>query len=67
MHGDDAEEGYLYEEKVEKPWDKGGSGLVTYTDAVHWDSLKGVSKRHDRKGIDTCHKQIESGHKFWAV
>lgn len=47
IHENDNEEGYLYEEKVDKPWDKGGSGLVTYTDAVHWDSLKGDDDERD--------------------
>eukprot|EP00029_Vermamoeba_vermiformis_P009038 TRINITY_DN4385_c0_g1_i1.p1 TRINITY_DN4385_c0_g1~~TRINITY_DN4385_c0_g1_i1.p1 ORF type:complete len:553 (-),score=97.62 TRINITY_DN4385_c0_g1_i1:132-1790(-) len=47
IHEDDNDEGYLYEEKVDKPWDKGGSGLVTYTDAVHWDSLKGDDDERD--------------------
>lgn len=31
----------LYENKIELKWEKGGSGLVFYTDAAYWDSLNG--------------------------
>ena len=31
----------LFEEHEELPWDKGGSGLVFYTDAQYWDSTLG--------------------------
>ncbi|XP_067933820.1 G patch domain-containing protein 3-like [Watersipora subatra] len=31
----------LYEEKIELKWEKGGSGLVFYTDAQYWKKLEG--------------------------
>ena len=31
----------LYENKIELKWEKGGSGLVFYTDAAYWESLSG--------------------------
>ncbi|XP_037089857.1 G patch domain-containing protein 3-like isoform X2 [Pollicipes pollicipes] len=31
----------LYEEEIELVWEKGGPGLVWYTDAVYWDQLQG--------------------------
>uniref|UniRef100_T1J6H0 G-patch domain-containing protein n=1 Tax=Strigamia maritima TaxID=126957 RepID=T1J6H0_STRMM len=31
----------LYEEEIELQWEKGGSGLVFYTDAQHWDEQEG--------------------------
>ena len=31
----------LYEEEMEVVWEKGGSGLVFYTDASHWDQQDG--------------------------
>uniref|UniRef100_UPI00358F4D48 G patch domain-containing protein 3 n=1 Tax=Myxine glutinosa TaxID=7769 RepID=UPI00358F4D48 len=31
----------LYEEEVELPWEKGGSGLVYYTDAQYWAQEQG--------------------------
>ena len=31
----------LFENKIELKWEKGGSGLVFYTDAAYWDSLSG--------------------------
>ena len=31
----------LFEEEMEVVWEKGGSGLVFYTDASHWHSLEG--------------------------
>lgn len=31
----------LYEEKIELKWEKGGSGLVFYTDAQYWKQLEG--------------------------
>ena len=31
----------LFEEKIELKWEKGGSGLVFYTDAQHWKKLEG--------------------------
>ena len=31
----------LFENKIELKWEKGGSGLVFYTDAAYWDSLNG--------------------------
>ena len=31
----------LFEEEMEVVWEKGGSGLVFYTDASHWDQLEG--------------------------
>eukprot|EP01029_Cantina_marsupialis_P026875 TRINITY_DN7346_c0_g1_i1.p1 TRINITY_DN7346_c0_g1~~TRINITY_DN7346_c0_g1_i1.p1 ORF type:complete len:478 (+),score=116.27 TRINITY_DN7346_c0_g1_i1:139-1572(+) len=37
-------EEYLYEEpeEVEITWEKGGSGLVFYTDAIYWEKQKGL-------------------------
>ncbi len=31
----------LFEEELEVVWEKGGSGLVFYTDASHWDQQDG--------------------------
>lgn len=31
----------LYEEEIELKWEKGGSGLVFYTDAQYWQEEKG--------------------------
>ena len=31
----------LFEEDLEVVWEKGGSGLVFYTDASHWDQQDG--------------------------
>ncbi len=31
----------LFEEEIELKWEKGGSGLVFYTDAQYWDELEG--------------------------
>ncbi|GFV52970.1 g patch domain-containing protein 3 [Trichonephila clavipes] len=31
----------LFEEKIELKWEKGGSGLVFYTDAQYWDAKEG--------------------------
>ena len=31
----------LFEEELEVVWEKGGSGLVFYTDASHWDQQEG--------------------------
>ena len=30
----------VFEEELEVVWEKGGSGLVFYTDAAHWRSLE---------------------------
>ena len=46
---------YLFEEAVEHTWDKGdNSGIVMYTDAMHWDNLRGdFDERHaDDWGVD---------------
>lgn len=31
----------LFEEEIELKWEKGGSGLVFYTDAAFWDAQEG--------------------------
>lgn len=31
----------LYEEEIELKWEKGGSGLVFYTDAQYWQEEEG--------------------------
>ena len=31
----------LFEQEIELKWEKGGSGLVFYTDAQYWDAQKG--------------------------
>jgi len=31
----------LYEEEMEIVWEKGGPGLVFYTDSFYWDQLRG--------------------------
>ncbi|CAG5124801.1 unnamed protein product [Candidula unifasciata] len=31
----------LYEEEIEQPWEKGGPGVVFYTDAVFWQEREG--------------------------
>lgn len=35
----------LYEEEIELKWEKGGSGLVFYTDAQYWKQLEGGEAR----------------------
>lgn len=40
----------LYEEDIELKWEKGGSGLVFYTDAYLWNELKG--KDFDEDTVD---------------
>ncbi len=45
----------MFEEAVEHTWDKGdNSGIVMYTDAMHWDNQRGdFDERHvDDWGID---------------
>lgn len=32
----------LFEEEIELKWEKGGSGLVFYTDAQYWQEQEGV-------------------------
>ncbi|XP_070542867.1 G patch domain-containing protein 3-like [Ptychodera flava] len=45
LHDDVTEQGRtkerLYEEEIELKWEKGGSGLVFYTDANYWDEQEG--------------------------
>mmetsp|Transcript_15992 Transcript_15992/g.17755 ORF Transcript_15992/g.17755 Transcript_15992/m.17755 type:complete len:407 (-) Transcript_15992:55-1275(-) len=43
IHGGDLDEEkkYTFENPVELKWEKGGSGLVFYTDAVYWNAQKG--------------------------
>ncbi|GIY99125.1 g patch domain-containing protein 3 [Caerostris extrusa] len=45
----------LFEEKIELKWEKGGSGLVFYTDAQYWDAKEGDfdAKTSDDWDIDT--------------
>ncbi|XP_015905632.1 G patch domain-containing protein 3 [Parasteatoda tepidariorum] len=45
----------LFEEKIELKWEKGGSGLVFYTDAQYWDEKEGDfdAKTSDDWDIDT--------------
>ena len=45
----------LYEEDLEVVWEKGGSGLVFYTDAVYWDKVAGDfdEKTADDWDVDT--------------
>lgn len=31
----------LYEEEIEQPWEKGGPGVVFYTDAIYWQAKEG--------------------------
>lgn len=35
----------LYEEEIELKWEKGGSGLVFYTDAQYWQEEEGGIQR----------------------
>ncbi|GAB6030075.1 G patch domain containing 3 [Chamberlinius hualienensis] len=53
----------LYEEEIELKWEKGGSGLVFYTDAQHWDSLKGDfdERTTDDWDVDTSVYYIKNG------
>ncbi|XP_033113500.1 G patch domain-containing protein 3-like [Anneissia japonica] len=41
VHSQDRNKERLYEEEMEVVWEKGGSGLVFYTDAAYWDAQKG--------------------------
>lgn len=45
----------LFEEEIELKWEKGGSGLVFYTDAQFWDAKEGDfdAKTADDWDIDT--------------
>ncbi|KAF8781389.1 G patch domain-containing protein 3 [Argiope bruennichi] len=45
----------LFEEKIELKWEKGGSGLVFYTDAQYWDAKEGDfdAKTSDDWDLDT--------------
>lgn len=45
----------LFEEKIELKWEKGGSGLVFYTDAQFWDAKEGDfdEKTADDWDVDT--------------
>lgn len=36
----------LFEEEIELKWEKGGSGLVFYTDAQFWQEEEGGKARH---------------------
>lgn len=40
----------LFEEEIELKWEKGGSGLVFYTDAQYWQEEEGgmSQKRHNK-------------------
>ena len=40
----------LYEEDLELKWEKGGSGLVFYTDSYFWNEMKG--KDFDEDTVD---------------
>lgn len=42
----------LFEEEIEKPWEKGGSGLVFYTDEVYWDDVRGEFEDRTADGWD---------------
>lgn len=35
----------LYEERIELKWEKGGSGLVFYTDAQYWQEEEGGTQQ----------------------
>lgn len=40
----------LFEEEIELKWEKGGSGLVFYTDAQYWQEEEGgMSQKRDNK------------------
>jgi len=46
MHNDDVmnverNKERLFEEEIELKWEKGGSGLVFYTDAQYWKQFEG--------------------------
>lgn len=45
----------LFEDEVELQWEKGGSGLVFYTDAQFWDAKEGDfdEKTADDWDVDT--------------
>jgi len=47
LHDEDEHDEPLFEERIELQWEKGGSGLVFWTDACFWHSLKEHSKRDD--------------------
>ncbi|KAH6932044.1 hypothetical protein HPB50_002596 [Hyalomma asiaticum] len=56
----------LYEEELEVQWEKGGSGLVFYTDAQFWDELEGDfdAKTSDDWDVDmSIYYDPESGDK----
>lgn len=64
----------LYEEEIEKPWEKGGSGLVFYTDAVYWDAARGEFEDLTADGwdVDTrasreARKRLRGGDKSEAI
>lgn len=44
----------LYEEEIELKWEKGGSGLVFYTDAQYWQEEEGgVQQNHEPYSFST--------------
>lgn len=55
MTGQERTKEQLFEDKIELKWEKGGSGLVFYTDAQFWDAKEGDfdAKTADDWDIDT--------------
>ncbi|XP_043236187.1 G patch domain-containing protein 3-like isoform X1 [Amphibalanus amphitrite] len=54
----------LYEEEIELVWEKGGPGLVWYTDAVYWDQQRGDfdERTSDDWDVDMSGYEQGAGH-----
>lgn len=57
----------LFENKIELKWEKGGSGLVFYTDAQYWDTKDGDfdEKTADDWDVDTRIYERAGGFSFY--
>ena len=54
----------LYENEIELKWEKGGSGLVFYTDAAYWESLSGDFDEQTADDWDIDMSIYEKGGKY---
>jgi hypothetical protein len=66
LHGDqhvrNREAPHLYETPQEVVWEKGGSGLVFWTDHVHWDEMQGEWEDKEADALDVDveeHEQLD--------
>ena len=57
----------LFENKIELKWEKGGSGLVFYTDAAYWDRLNGDFDEQTADDWDVDMGIYEKGGNVWEI